>query len=107
MDQVCIFNHHDLTHNRKSIKLAHHKYALNHFITSLKSGTGDQYWELQSMLGDIKNYMMKSLHYVFKPSTTTTSQTTQINSISSFDTDYRTMLEISNEFINLRNYYTK
>ena len=37
------------------LKLAHHKYALNHFITLLeKVGTGDRYWELQSMLGDVK-----------------------------------------------------
>ena len=92
------------------LKLAHHKYALNHFITLLeKVGTGDHYWELQSMLGDIKKlYDEIPTTYEFKPSTTeATSQTTQINSISSFDTDYRTMLDISNEFINLRNYYTK
>ena len=92
------------------LKLAHHKYALNHFITLLeKVGTGDRYWELQSMLGDVKKlYDEIPTTYEFKPSTTeATAQTTQINSISSFDTDYGTMLEISNEFINLRNYYTK
>ena len=56
------------------------------------------------MLGDIKKlYDEIPTTYEFKPSTTeATSQTTQINSISSFDTDYRTMLEISNEFINLK-----
>ena len=92
------------------LKLAHHKYALNHFITLLeKVGTGDRYWELQSMLGDVKKlYDEIPTTYEFKPSTTeATTQTTQINSTSSFDTDYGTMLEISNEFINLRNYYTK
>ena len=92
------------------LKLAHHKYALNHFITLLeKVGTGDRYWELQSMLGDVKKlYDDIPTTYEFKPSTTeATTQTTQINSTSSFDTDYGTMLEISNEFINLRNYYTK
>ncbi|MEC7062718.1 MAG: hypothetical protein VXW77_02010, partial [Bacteroidota bacterium] len=92
------------------LKLAHHKYALNHFITLLeKVGTGDRYWELQSMLGDVKKlYDEIPSTYKFKPSTTEAStQTTQINSTSSFDTDYGTMLEISNEFINLRNYYTK
>ena len=96
--------------SENQLKLAHHKYALNHFITLLeKVGTGDQYWELQSMLSDVRKLFDEiPTTYEFKPSTTVAAtKTTQINSTSSFDTDYRTMLEISNEFINLRNYYTK
>ena len=78
-------------------------------VNQLKYLKGDRYWELQSMLGNVKKlYDDIPTTYEFKPSTTeATTQTTQINSTSSFDTDYGTMLEISNEFINLRNYYTK
>ncbi len=98
------------TTKENHLRLAHHKYTLNHFITLLeKVGTSDQYWELQSMLNDVKKlYDEIPTTYEFKPSTTDAfTNTTQINSISSFNTDYELMLEISKEFINLRNYYTK
>ena len=72
-------------------------------------GSNDQFWELQSMLGDLSTlYKEIPTSYEYIPSVTNAnSKTTNIMSKSSFKTDYITMKEIANEFINLRNYYIK
>ena len=92
------------------LRLAQNKHTLEHFITLIeKVGSNDQFWELQSMLGDLSTlYKEIPTSYEYIPSVTdANSKTTNIMSKSSFETDYITMKEIANEFINLRNYYIK